>query len=352
MPAPCTPTTPTLDPASILSVSPRNAGSGCRGYDNTTSRNSTAVCNQPGRVLSRTASSCVASASEFCYPAKYCVDIREPPAIEQRRVTLGSSGARERSQVFDGDALHCVHAQLEFGVGSHEPDNSGRERYSICKDETRLGWRQFVLVGQRLSIQRQGRAARHRRPQRVEADGEPVGQRREVQFCRICSVNQSSEALREARERAVEGTKRLEAVERLVEQRVDRGLRGRVDALEVAREQEVFLATLNATANTGIKHGNNHGTWRPIANRDTQGATNERIKNMVVIATDLSTAWMSVAKRFWTRPTGDAPNQATGLRSTAHDNFSWILREARSAPRFWNEMAMAVCTQNTAVQIK
>ena len=61
---------------------------------------------------------------------------------------------------------------------------------------------------------------------------------------------------------------------------------------------------------------------------------------------------MSVAKRFCTRPTGEASNHATGLRSTAHDSFSWIVREARSAPRFWNEIAMAVCTQNTAVQTK
>ena len=42
---------------------------------------------------------------------------------------------------------------------------------------------------------------------------------------------------------------------------------------------------------------------------------------MVVIATDLSTAWISVAKRFCTRPTGDASNHATGLRSTAHESF-------------------------------
>ena len=101
-----------------------------------------------------------------------------------------------------------------------------------------------------------------------------------------------------------------------------------------------------------MKHGSNQGTCRPIANNDTQGATSERIRNIVVIATDRSTAWMSVAKRFCTRPTGDASNHATGLRSTAHDSFSWIVRDARSAPRFWNDMAIAVCTQKTAVHTR
>ena len=59
-----------------------------------------------------------------------------------------------------------------------------------------------------------------------------------MELRRVRPIDEAGEALREARKGAVEGPKRLEAVQRLVEQRVDWRLRRRVDAFEVAREHD------------------------------------------------------------------------------------------------------------------
>ena len=104
------------------------------------------------------------------------LDCRRPFPEPARRVTLElERWLRGEVQVFCY-AFDGVHRQLEFRVSPHQPDDRRRKRYRVGQNEPGFGRREFVLVRQRLSIQRQGRAARHRRPQRVEADREPVGQ--------------------------------------------------------------------------------------------------------------------------------------------------------------------------------
>ena len=75
-----------------------------------------------------------------------------------------------------------------------------------------------------------------------------------MEFCRVRPINQSSEALREASEGAVEGPKRLEAVERLVEERVDGRRRRRLDpwSLQLSARSSVFPARPISLARRGI----------------------------------------------------------------------------------------------------
>mmetsp|Transcript_20847 Transcript_20847/g.62204 ORF Transcript_20847/g.62204 Transcript_20847/m.62204 type:complete len:271 (+) Transcript_20847:1459-2271(+) len=89
-----------------------------------------------------------------------------------------------------------------------------------------------------------------------------------------------------------------------------------------------------------------------MAKSDTSGATMLRMRNMVVMETLRSTAWMSVAKRFCTRPTGLASNQAVGFLRTLQARSLWIFREARRAPVFWQRIASAVCATKTAVHTR
>ena len=133
------------------------------------------------------------------------LDCRRPFPEPARRVTLELERRLWGKVKVFGYAFHGIHAQFELSVRAHESNNGGSKGYGIRKDETRFGWRQFILVRQRLSIQRQGRAARHRRPQSVEAHGEPVGQSGQMELRRVRPIDEASEALRKSCEGAVEG---------------------------------------------------------------------------------------------------------------------------------------------------
>mmetsp|Transcript_16175 Transcript_16175/g.54553 ORF Transcript_16175/g.54553 Transcript_16175/m.54553 type:complete len:282 (+) Transcript_16175:803-1648(+) len=110
------------------------------------------------------------------------------------------------------------------------------------------------------------------------------------------------------------------------------------------------MQTLYEIYSTGKKHGSSSGTCAPIAKSETRGWTAPLMTKVTELPTWRSTAWMSVEKRFWIRPTGDRSYQLVLLRSTAQLRRSCSALLALMTPQFEATMARKRSRTKKAVQ--